>query len=63
MVLRFLKEPARIVLWGFFEAFSRGFISLELEMISFLSLIFELFFRGVGFAEHLRMFLIFFFHF
>ena len=40
----------------FFEAFSWGFILLELEMISFLPIIFKLFFRGVGFSQYFRTF-------
>ena len=31
-------------------------VSLELEMISFLPLIFKFFFRGAGFTRYLRMF-------
>ena len=53
MFLRFFKEPARIVC-VFFEAFSECFMSLVLEMISFLFIIFKLFFRGAGFAYCLR---------
>ena len=56
MFLRFFKEPAEIF-YVFFEAFSGGFISLELEMISFLLIIFKFFFREARFAHYLRMFL------
>ena len=55
MVLAF-KEPAGTVCHSF-EAFSRGCILLELEMISFLPIIFKLFFRVAGFAQLLRVFL------
>ena len=49
-VSRFFKEPARIA-YHIFEAFSRGCISLELEMISFLKYLF----RITGFAHLLRL--------
>ena len=39
-VSRFFKEPTRIV-YHIFEAFSRGCISLELEMIRFLEISFQ----------------------
>ena len=39
-----LKEPAGIVHHAF-KVFSRGCILLELEMISFLPIVFKLFFR------------------
>ena len=61
MVLAF-KEPAGTVCHSF-EAFSRGFILLELEMISFLPIIFKLFFRVAGFAHLLRVFPCFYSHF
>ena len=61
MVLAF-KEPAGTVCHSF-EAFSRGCILLELEMISFLSIIFKLFFRVAGFAYLLRIFSCFYSHF
>ena len=54
MFLRFFKEPAQIAC-VFFEAFSGGFILLELEMISFPRIIFKLFFRA-RFAHYLTMF-------
>ena len=60
MFLRFFKEPAQIVC-AFFEAFSGSFILLELEMISFLAMIFKRFFRGAGFAPYLKMFSSFFY--
>ena len=50
-VSRFFKEPARIV-YHTLEAFSRGCISLEWEMISFLK---YPFFRITGFAHILRL--------
>ena len=53
------KEPAQFFC-VFFEVF-RGFILLELEMISFLPLIFKLFLREVGCTHYLRMFSRFFF--
>ena len=62
MFLRLFKEPARIVS-AFFEAFSGVFILLELEMASFLPIIFKMFFRGAGFDHFLRMFFFFFFFF
>ena len=43
----------------FFEAFSGGFILLELEMKSFLPIVFKLFWRA-GFAHCLKMFSRFF---
>ena len=52
--IRFL-EPARVV-FVFFEVFSGGFILLELEMMNFVPIIFNFFFRGAGFANYLRMF-------
>ena len=55
MFLRFFKKPARIVC-VFFEAFSGCSILLVLEMVSFLSIIFKLFFRGAGFADCLSTF-------
>ena len=45
-----LKEPVGTVCHAF-EAFSRGYILLELEMIGFLPIIFKLFFRVAGFAH------------
>ena len=50
-----LKEPVGTVCHAF-EAFSRGYILLELEMIGFLPIIFKLFFRVAGFA-HVSMIL------
>ena len=55
MFLGFFKEPAPIV-FVFSEAFSGGFILFELEMVSFLPIIFKLFFRESGFAHYLRVF-------
>ena len=55
MFLGFFKEPARIAC-VFFEAFSGGFISLELKIISFLSIILKHFFRRAGFAYYFREF-------
>ena len=57
-----LKESTGTVCHSF-EAFSRGCLLLELEMISFLPVIFKLFFRVAGFAHLLRMFPCFYFHF
>ena len=45
---------------SFFETFSGGFILLQLEIISFIPIIFKLLFRGAGFAHYLRMFSRFF---
>ena len=60
---RFFKESAGIVRHAF-EAFSRGCILLiELKMISFLSIIFNFFFRVPGFAHLLEMFSRFYPHF
>ena len=56
-----LKEPAGTVCHSF-EAFSRGRILLKLE-ISFLPIIFKLFFKAAGFAHPLRMFSCFYSHF
>ena len=61
MVLAF-KEPAGTVCHSF-EAFSRFYIALELEMISFLPTIFKFFFRVAGFAHLLRIFSCFYSHF
>ena len=41
------KEPAGTVCHPF-EAFSRGFILLELEVINFLPIIFKIVFRGAN---------------
>ena len=60
MVLAF-KEPAGTA-YHSFETFSIDSILLELEMISFLSIIFKLFFRVVGFAHLLRRFSCFYSH-
>ena len=38
-----------------FEVFSGGFVLLEQEMISFLRIIFKVFFREAGFRHYLRM--------
>ena len=51
MFLTFFKEPVRKAFVDF-EAFSGGFILFELEIISFLPMIFKLFFRGAGFAHY-----------
>ena len=59
MFLRFFKEPARIVC-VLFEGFSGWFVSSELEIIIFLSIIFKHFFRGAGFAYYLRTYSRFF---
>ena len=59
---RFFREPAGIFCHAF-EAFRSGCILLELEMKSFLLIIFKLFFRVTGFAYLLRMFLRFYPHF
>ena len=61
MALAF-KEPAKTVCHSF-EAFSGGCILLELKMISFLPMIFKLFFRVAGLAHLLRTFSRFFSHF
>ena len=61
MVLAF-KEPAGVVCHSF-EAFSIGCILLESEMISFLPMIFKLFFRVARLAHLLRMFSYFYSHF
>ena len=55
MFLRFLKKPARIACL-LFEAFSGGFILLDLEVISFIPIISKLFFWRAGFAHYLRTF-------
>ena len=55
MFLGFFKEPAPIV-FVFCEGFSGGFILFELEMVSFLPIVFKLFFRESGFAHYLRTF-------
>ena len=47
---RFLKETVGIVCHAF-EAFSRGCILLDIEMISFLPKLFKLFFRIAKFAH------------
>ena len=60
MVLAF-KEPAGTVCHSF-EAFSRGCIFLELEIISFLPIIFTLFFSVAGFAHLLSTFVCFYSH-
>ena len=52
---RFLKESAGIVCHAF-ETFGGGCILLELEMISFLPIIFQLFFIVTGFAHLLNAF-------
>lgn len=52
---RYFKEPAGITCQAF-EAFSRSWILLELE-ISFLPVIFKRFFRPTGFARFLSPFL------
>ena len=52
---RFFKEAAGIACQDF-EAFSRGCILSELEMVCFLTITFELFFRVAEFAHLLRMF-------
>ena len=44
----FFEEPVGILCHAF-EAFSRGCILLELEMITFLPIIFKLFFRIITF--------------
>ena len=59
MFLRFFKEREQIVC-VFSEAFSGGFILLELEMKSFLPIISKPFFRGTEFVHYLRMFSRFF---
>ena len=62
---RFFKEPAGISCYAF-EAFSRGCILLELEMISFLPIIVVFlysFFLVTELAHLLRMFLRFYTHF
>ena len=57
---RFSKEPAGIV-YHAFEAFCRE--ALELEMLSFVSITLNLFFRVIGFALLLRLFSCFYPHF
>ena len=61
MVVAF-KEAAGTVCHPF-EAFSRDYILLELEKMSFLSIIFKLFFRITGFAHLSRIFSCFYSHF
>ena len=55
MFLRSLNELVRKVC-VFLEEFSGAFILLELEMISFLPIIFRLLFRGAGFTHYLKSF-------
>ena len=58
---RVFKESAGIACHAF-KTFSRGWILLELE-ISFLPIIFKLFFKLPGFAHPLRIFSRFYLHF
>ena len=63
MVLAFLKAPAGIVCHAL-EPISRGYILLELEILSFLlKYNVKLFFRVTGFVHLLRMFSRFYPHF
>ena len=54
MVLAF-KNPVGTACHSF-EAFSRDYFLLELEMISFLPIIFKVFLRVAGFGHFLRIF-------
>ena len=62
MVFAF-KEPVAPPVCHFFGAFSIACILLELEMISFPTIIFKLFFRVAGLAHLLRMVSCFYSHF